>query len=174
MITVSKTATTPSYVPDYMAASIDTIDFDLLKRQGIKCIAFDADSTLVPYRGIELSPQTTKFLHSKRKLFNKWCIASNRVTNDLEGIANDIDAGVVRANLWTRKPRRRFFKKVFRHLGAQPHEVAMIGDKIIADIWGGNRAGCTTVWVERLGRDSLPNRLMRLRAFERQLLKRYL
>jgi len=174
MIEINRGALTPLYVPDFIATSITAIDFKKLKKRGIKYIAFDADHTLVPYRGIELSKDTDTYLRKQRDLFEGWCIASNRVTNDLDGIADALNARVIRATLLHRKPGKQFYKRVLKHFDARPHEIAMIGDKVLADVWGGNRAGLVTVWVEHLGKDGPLDRLVRLRKIEKKLLKQYL
>jgi HAD superfamily phosphatase (TIGR01668 family) len=174
MIALEPEGKTPLYVPNYLSNSVTDIDFERLAREGIKYVAFDADSTLVPYRGVKIAPSTLKHLMKQRKLFKKWCIASNRITNDLEPLARSIDAGVIRADILIRKPDIRFFRTVLEYFGASPDEVVMVGDKLIADIYGGNRAGLKTVWVEKLGRDSLIDRLIHLRKIEKRLLKRYI
>ena len=174
MTEVKRQPDTPRYVPDYMAASINDIDFSLLADRGIKFIAFDADSTLVPYRGIEIAPGTIEFLRKQRKLFKQWCIASNRITHDLPPLAQSIDASIIQATWTVRKPQRRYFRRVLNHFKAKPNEVAMIGDKLIADMYGGKRSGLTTVWVEHLGQDSLLDRIIRLRANEKRLLRHYI
>lgn len=173
MIALERASKTPTYVPDYLATAITDIDFVRLKRDGARFVAFDADSTLVDYRGVEIAPLTLKHLVKNRQQFDKWCIASNRITNDLEPLAKSIDAGIVQADWLIRKPDIRFFRRVFKYFGAEPHEVVMIGDKLWADIYGAKRAGCKTVWVENLGRDSLFDRLIHLRKLEKRLLKRY-
>lgn len=165
---------TPDFVPDFMATSLLDVDFKLLKKKGIKYIAFDADSTLVHYRGKALSDETKLFLHEQRKLFESWCIASNRITNDLLPLADSMDAQVIRATLLVRKPQKRFFRRVISHFGGKPQEIAMIGDKLVADIYGGKRSGLTTIWVEHFGRDGLIDRITQIRKWERRLLKRYL
>lgn len=173
MIALEQGSKTPQYVPDYLATAVTDIDFERLARDGVKYVAFDADSTLVDYRGVEIAPATLKHLIKYRPLFKGWCIASNRITNDLLPLANSIDAGVVQATWWTRKPSRRFFSRVLRYFKAQPAEVVMIGDKLVADIYGANRSGLKTVWVEHLGRDSLFDRLIHLRKIEKRVLKRF-
>ncbi len=165
---------TPKFVPDYMAKTLLGVDFQLLKDQGVKHIAFDADSTLVPFAGRILADDVKLFLQQNRSLFESWCIASNSVTNDLLPLGESMDAAVFRASLTNRKPQKRFFRQVIRHFGAQPHEIAMIGDKLIADMWGAKRAGMTTVWVEKIGEDSLWDTIIRLRHWEKLLLKKYL
>jgi uncharacterized protein len=172
---LQREATTPNFVPDYMASSLLDVDFKELKERGIRFIAFDADSTLVHYRAKALSDETKLFLQKQRKLFESWCIASNRITNDLLPLAEAMDAQVVRATLFVRKPQRRFFSRVLRHFGAKPYEVAMVGDKLVADMLGGKRSGLTTVWVERIGPDSLWDRhLFHTRRWEKRLMRRYM
>jgi uncharacterized protein len=165
---------TPDFVPDYMATSLLSIDFKELKKQGIKHIAFDADSTLVHFRGRVLSPETKNFLQKNRNLFTSWVIASNRITNDLVPLAESMDAQVIRATLSNRKPQRRFFAQVVRHFGAKPQEIAMIGDKLMADVWGAKRAGMMTVWVEKIGPDSPWDRIVRLRYWEKRFLRKFI
>ncbi len=170
---ITREVHTPRIVPDYMASSITDIDFKQLAKDGVKYIAFDADSTLVHYRGKTLSRKNRMYLLEQKQYFKKWCIASNRLTNDLWPLAESIGAELVQSTLTNRKPKRRYFDRVLRHLGAKPSQTAMIGDKMIADIWGAKRAGFITVWVEHLGRDSLPDRLVRLRRFEKRMLNKY-
>src|SRR5688572_7991687 len=100
---------TPRFVPDYMATSLLDVDFELLKKRGIKYVAFDADSTLVPSRGKLLDAKTEAFLKKYRPMFKDWCIASNRITNDLVLLAKSMDAQVIQATVIIRKPQRRFF-----------------------------------------------------------------
>ena len=164
---------TPYYVPDYIARSLQEIDFAALKAAGIRFVAFDADATLVPYRGTEITPPIQKFLQQNRKYFSSWCIASNRITNDLAPLGKAIDAEVIRATWFTRKPSRRFFQWVTDYFDAEPHEIAMVGDKLIADMYGAKRTGFCTVWVEKFGKDSAHDRLFAVRHLENYLMRRY-
>jgi len=174
MRALKRDSKTPKFVPDYMATSLLSVDFKELKKRGVRFIAFDADSTLVDFRGKALLPETKLFLQEQRKLFESWCIASNRITNDLLPLAESMDAQIVQATIFVRKPQRKFFDWVIRHFGAQPQEIAMIGDKLLADMYGAKKSGLITVWVEKIGQDSPWDRLIRLRSLERRLLKKFL
>lgn len=166
---------TPRFVPDYMATSLLEIDFAELKKRGVKYVAFDADSTLVPSRGKLLDKKTEEFLKKNRPLFKDWCIASNRITNDLLPLAKAIDAQVIQATLTVRKPQRRFFRWVLDYFKPEnPSEIAMVGDKLIADMFGAKRSGLTTVWVEKIGRDNPWDVLIQVRRWEKQLMKAYI
>lgn len=174
MVHLERKKRTPQFVPDYVAQSLADVDFELLGEKGIEYIAFDADSTLVHFRGTVLAPQIRDLLVSKRRLFKGWCIASNRPTNDLQDLGRSIDAPVIRASLLARKPRSKYFSKVVGHFGVQPKRIAMVGDKLIADMWGAKRAGMKTVWVKKIGPDSPWDWLLRTRWIEKFLMRAYL
>lgn len=171
---ISKSPGTPNFVPDYTASSLADVDFDELVKRGVKYVAFDADATLVHYRGKALSDETKLLLQQNRKKFKAWVIASNRITNDLLPLAESMDAQVVRSTLFTRKPSKRYFARVIRFFGGKPSEIAMIGDKLIADIYGANRSGLVSVWVEKIGKDSHHDRLLMVRRWEMKLVNKYL
>ena len=172
---LKRTSNTPRFVPDYLATSLTEIDFGLLKKRGVQYIAFDADSTLVPSRGKLLDPATEAFLKKQRPLFKDWCIASNRITNNLLPLAKAMDAQVIQATILIRKPQRRFFVWVMNYFKpAKPQEIAMIGDKLIADMFGAKRAGMTTIWVEKIGKDNPWDQALFVRAWEKRLMKSYL
>lgn len=171
---LKRNKTTPRFVPDFIAPSLEEVDFKVLRDKGVRYIAFDADATIVPYRGKALTETTKNYLQQNRKLFEGWCIASNRITRDLLPLAVSMDAELIQATLFTRKPSKRFFRRVINHFGCKPHEIAMIGDKLIADMYGGKRSGMVTVWVERMGRDSAHDTLLQVRRFEKRLMKRYM
>lgn len=162
-----------NFAPDYLATSMSDIDFEQLVKDGVTHIAFDADSTLVNFRGKILEKDVKQLLLSKRHLFKGWCVASNRIQDDLHELAASIDAQVVRATITVRKPQKRYFKRVINHLNANPNKIAMVGDKLFADVWGANRAGLKTVWVEHVGPDSPWDWLLRTRMIEQFITKRY-
>lgn len=164
---------TPMFVPDFMASSIFDIDFKLLKKQGIKYIAFDADSTLVSSRGKKMEEKAKLYLQRELKIFDGTCIASNRITNDLGDIGEDLNAKVIRASLLIRKPARGFFARVIDHFQAKPSEIAMVGDKLVADIYGANRSGLKAVWVDKMGKDNILDRLFHTRHIEARMMRKY-
>lgn len=173
MKALSRHVNTSSFVPDYTATSLFDVDFEALAKRGVRFVAIDADSTLVPFRGTVITPELRTFLEPKLALFDGWCIATNRVIHDLSDLAASIDAPLVQGGWWIRKPHRKFYQRITRLFNAPPETVAMIGDKLFADMWGAKRAGLVTVWVERLGTDAPWDRLFRTRRRERKILNHY-
>ena len=175
MLELKKSDNTPRFVPDYTATSLLDVDFKLLKQRGVRFVALDADSTLVNYRGTVIDGRTRKYLLEQRKYIENWCIASNRITNDLAPLGESISVQVIPSSLIVRKPQKRYFRRIAEYFGADDaSQIAMIGDKLIADIWGANRYGCTTVWVEHLGRDSFHDRAFRVRQWEHMMMRKHL
>lgn len=157
------------FLPDFMATSLAAVDFTQLAKVGVRYVAIDADGTLAEYRQSTIDDATKKHLLKQREHIDDWCIASNRVTSGLGQLAQVIDAQVVPTNPLARKPRARYFRRVIEYFGVDhPEEIAMIGDKLLADVWGANRAGMVSVWVEQLGPDSLSDRLFRVRQWEQR------
>ena len=162
------------FVPDYFATSVQSIDYDELQRQGVRYIAFDVDQTLTHNRAVVLDATVAELLNSKVRdgVISGIFIASNSRRN-LDEIAQNVNAGRVRATRLIRKPGRRYYQRLLAQAKCAPHEVAMIGDRLFTDVLGGNRAGLVTVMVDPNGPDMWIDRLTRMRTLEKRYLKRH-
>ncbi len=56
------------------------------------------------------------------------------------------EATAVSADLGIRKPNPALFQHALASLRLAPSDVAMIGDNIVADVWGAQRLGAFSVW----------------------------
>ena len=56
------------------------------------------------------------------------------------------EAIAVSADLGIRKPNPALFQHALASLQLAPTEVAMVGDNIVADVWGAQRLGASSVW----------------------------
>jgi hypothetical protein len=145
-----------SYLPDFAATSIDDIDFELLKKIGIKHLLFDLDQTL-------RRPYTRKLDIAIVQLLNEVNTSNqfeslNLVSNNqrrLHRYSKPIGARVFqpfRKGLrLIRKPNPLFFEHVLAEIGTKPEQTVMIGDRLHADVLGGNRMGMYSVYVKRRG-----------------------
>lgn len=160
-------------MPDFFADSILDIDFAALRKLGVRYLVLDVDHTLAAYRAIELSPPVVAFLRQlrARRLIDRLYIASNS-RRDLQPIARSIGAEIVRPGRLQRKPSRAFYRKLLRTIGCRPAEAVMVGDKLINDVWGGNRAGMYTVLVKPIGPDILIDRILLRRYWGERFLRK--
>ena len=59
-----------------------------------------------------------------------------------------------------RKPNQAFYSRILTELRADPKKCVMIGDKLRADVYGGNRAGMFTILVKPNGSDYWYDRIL--------------
>lgn len=139
------------WLPDYFANTVEEIDFEFLRRKGIRAMLFDLDHTILSHGSINVDSGVMKTLtESDMKVY----IATNRrKSHDLDNIKNAISAeGIMFARGATvGKPSKAYYKLAVEMTDLKTNEVAMVGDRLVQDIWGANRTGLTTVMVGKFG-----------------------
>lgn len=145
-----------SYLPDFTARSVDDIDFKKLKKLGIKHLLFDLDQTLRRPYSRHLDNEMVILLNevNSSKQFKSLNLVSNN-QRKLNRYSTPIDARVFqpyrRGIRIIRKPNPEFFNYVLDEIGTKPEETVMIGDRLHADVLGGNRMGMYTIYVGKRG-----------------------
>lgn len=148
---MQKVKRTKLWLPNYVASSVLELKASELKRLGVTHLVFDIDETVVPKAYNELTEEYIAFLQGLEKQGFVILIGSNS-KRDLGKIAQHLDTVVVRPTRSAFKPLKRYFKKVVAEAGVKPEKIAMIGDRVLNDIVGGNRAGLKTILVEPYAR----------------------
>lgn len=137
------------FLPTKYYKDIYSINYELLKSKGIKCILFDLDNTLVPFKEKNPNDDLSDLF---KKLINdgfKVIIFTNAKYNRIKPF---IDLGVD-YNCNSLKPLRYNFKRIIKKYNYSLDEVCIIGDQLYTDILGGNRVGIMTILVTPLSRD---------------------
>lgn len=137
------------YKPDMYIKDIYAIDYKKLKSFGIKCILFDLDNTLVPYYRVKPTRKLKDFIENVKDMGFKVILFSNATKKRLTPFKNTLE---VDCSASSRKPSEKKFKKVLKEYKFEQSEVAIIGDQIVADIFGGNRMGIFTVLVNPISK----------------------
>ncbi len=139
-----------SFFPDFISKSVTDADFKFLKSIGIKACLIDLDGTVVSRGDYEVDKKIRKALQNSGIAVH---IATNRPkSRSLKTLKEDLyAASVVHPQGFMGKPTKRYYKNAIKSLGLKPHEVIMIGDRYIQDIFGANRAGLYTLLVHKLG-----------------------
>lgn len=140
------------FFPDIYQKSIYTIDYQKLKERGLKCLLFDLDNTCVPYTSSAPTPKL-KELFSRISEDFKVIIFSNSPRKRLEIFKKELEVDCC-ANAG--KPRKTKFLKVIKLYNYDISEVAIIGDQLVTDIYGGNRVGITTILVNPMSKIDMP------------------
>ena len=141
------------FFPDVYQKSIYTIKYEKLKENGIKCLLFDLDNTCVPY--IDRVP-TKKLKNHFDKLQNmgfKIILFSNSPKDRLIPFKKTLNIDCCPK---AGKPRKRKFLKVLKIYDYDLSEVAIIGDQLVTDIYGGNKVGIMTILVNPMSNIDMP------------------
>ena len=155
------------FIPDIYQKSIYDIDYNKLKKKGIKCLLFDLDNTLVPVNN-DIPTKKVKELFNVLEKDFKIIIISNsgkkRLTPFKEGLNVDVSAS-------SHKPFKKKYLKIMNLYKFEYYEMAAIGDQLLTDISCANRLGVTSILVQSISRKSEKwyTKLNRLR--EKKILK---
>ena len=132
---------------DYEAKTIYEINYDKLKQDGIKVIAFDLDSTVMKSKSGTFSEQTLKLFENLKKDFSLIIISNNHNLEYIAKAAKQVDFPVL-AN--AKKPRTKVSQGFFKENGINCGEMVMIGDRPLTDILFGKFLGCKTELVDSI------------------------
>ena len=136
-----------SFIPDMYQKNIYDIDYQKLKKNGIKCILFDLDNTIVPVKD-DVPNKKIKELFNYLERDFKVIIVSNsnkkRLIPFKEGLNVDVAASA-------RKPSKKKYLKIMSIYKFKEHEIAAIGDQLLTDIKGANRVGITSILINPIG-----------------------
>ncbi|MGC8843558.1 MAG: YqeG family HAD IIIA-type phosphatase [bacterium] len=135
-------------VPHWFFNSLEEISLEWLKQKGIKAILLDLDNTIVLGGRNEVPESIKSWIEEAKEKGFKLCIFSNTFKiRRLGRVCKAIGVPYVRG---TFKPRRGGLRKALEFLGVNPQESVMIGDRVLTDVFGGNRVGMWTILVKPL------------------------
>lgn len=156
----------PSYIVD---GDVTDIDLDALKRDGIKGLIFDLDSTLIAPKTGRLSAEVEGWLQQVRLDFKVIVVSNNRHKLYMQQVSQLLQMEVIGE---AAKPRRRGFVQAQAILGLNAQDLAVIGDRPLTDIWGGQRAGMKTILVKILKTQKDTRLVSFLRRLERVVVRK--
>lgn len=133
------------FLPNKQVRKTFDIEPESLQALNIKGIIVDVDNTLVPWNVAHATDEVIEWLQKMKDANIKVTIFSNNDEDRVTLFAEPLDTPFV---FKARKPLRRAFIKARKAMGVQKNEVAVIGDQLLTDILGGNRAGYYTILVD--------------------------
>ncbi|MBP5253831.1 MAG: HAD hydrolase-like protein [Lachnospiraceae bacterium] len=133
-----------------LAKTVRDVDYGAVYASGIRGIIFDIDNTLVAH-GMPADGEVKSFLDGLSALGFGICLISNNKESRAEPFASFCGTKCLcRAG----KPRRSAFYRAMDLLGTGPSETLFVGDQLLTDVLGANRAGLTTCMVIPVDRRS--------------------
>jgi hypothetical protein len=137
-----------AFAPAHAVESLDSIDLDQLWAQGKRLLLLDVDNTIVAWKQENFSPTVLDWIAHAKGLGFQICIISNtRRIARLGRIREMLGVETVRGRF---KPSRAMFRIALIRFGRSRDQAIMIGDQMMTDILGANRAGIDAIWVRQM------------------------
>ncbi|BBB92762.1 MAG TPA: YqeG family HAD IIIA-type phosphatase [Methylomusa anaerophila] len=133
--------------PNEQVNSLGDINIINLGEKGICGIILDLDNTIIPWNSYNMSPEIVKWIGSLTEAGFKIILVSNSGLKRVGEIALKLQIPYV-AQAY--KPAKLGFYKAATLMGLDVSQVAVVGDQLFTDIFGGNRTGFYTIWVKPL------------------------
>lgn len=154
----------------FSLSTLSDIDLSILESAGVRAFIFDVDNTICWHHGTEVDARIREKFNAITGKYPS-CLLSNARSARASEIKNLFGVPVVVSSF--RKPKVEAFAEALAFLGAKSSETAVVGDRIMTDVVGANKAGCVSVKVRPLEPSSEPLPLRLSRAFENTLLFLY-
>lgn len=134
--------------PNMQVKKIKDIDLDYLWQLGIRGLVFDLDNTITPFQLYDPDQETAAWFEMLKNRGFAVCILSNSMQKKVETLSEWLNIPILGNS---KKPSRAGFKRASQTLELPPKQLAMIGDQLFTDIYGGNKAGFFTILTEKIG-----------------------
>ncbi|SDB97475.1 hypothetical protein SAMN05421734_103219 [Pelagirhabdus alkalitolerans] len=155
------------FIPDLYVDNIFELEPEFLKDKGIKGIITDLDNTLVAWDETDATERVVSWFKQMEENEIDVTIISNNNQKRVKRFSEPLERPYVFS---AKKPLKRAFLRAVKKMGYQKNEVAVIGDQLITDILGGNRAGLISILVVPIVKtDDKATRINR--KIERRILK---
>ncbi len=156
------------FVPDLICESVFAVDLDKLKERQISGLLVDIDNTLVPWGEPQMEEAFVDWVKRALQEGFQICLVSNAKHDRAQSFADLLGIPAVGMAL---KPLGRAFRRGMALLGLAPNQVAVIGDQLFTDVFGGNRLGLYTILINPLSTNELDTTKL-MRRIERSLLEK--
>lgn len=134
-------------------SSVECIDVDELRAQGVRCVLLDRDNTLVPRDTKVAPPEVRAWLQRLREAGIATCMVSNNFhTKAVCASASELGCAVVHHAM---KPAPIAVFKALNEVGVSRDETYLVGDQLFTDVLAGNLAGVRTILVRPQSQEDL-------------------
>ena len=132
------------YRPLLRRKDLSEVTAEDIRSLGGKAVAIDADNTSCFDGTSDLLPVTEPWIQAMKDAEIPVILLTNASLPRAKKMAESYGAKYVAT---ANKPRTRGFFKAAKKMGVAPSELVMIGDQLMTDIKGANKAGCPSIYV---------------------------
>ena len=158
--------------PDLEVGGVADLDVDSLHRSGVRAVGFDADQTLCAFGGPGIDATLQASIDAMVERFEgKVCVISNCTEERRRELEERFPLPVIAAR--RKKPARQPYRDAERRFNVPPERWAFVGDRLLTDVVGANRAGWRSILIRPLAPETDPPIIAAVRAYERALRRAY-
>lgn len=132
---------------DYEAKTVFEINYDKLREQGIKVIAFDLDSTVMKSKSGVFSQEVLQLFENLKRDFSLVIISNNQDMGYIQKTMQQVDFPVIPH---AKKPLTDVSKAFLAENSIDSKDMVMVGDRPLTDILFGKFLGCKTILVDSI------------------------
>ncbi|QPC48410.1 YqeG family HAD IIIA-type phosphatase [Mangrovibacillus cuniculi] len=132
------------FLPNEFVKSIFEITPESLKSKGKTAIITDLDNTLVEWDRPLATPMLIQWFEDMQRAGISITIVSNNAEKRVKDFSDPLGIPFIHQ---ARKPLNISFRRAVKALDKPKEEIVMIGDQLMTDVLGGNRAGLYTILV---------------------------
>lgn len=148
------------FYPDLILNSLLEIPLASMRKMNIQAFIVDLDNTVTEWNSHVLREEVAIWFASIKAEGFRACLVSNNGEERVVRVARLLDLPYVHR---AQKPQRKGFQRALQLLNLPAEKVAVVGDQIFTDIWGGNRNGHYTILVKPLAwREFMGTKLSRM------------
>ncbi|MBR9675732.1 YqeG family HAD IIIA-type phosphatase [Candidatus Woesearchaeota archaeon] len=154
--------------PDMSVDSINDLSVEELEKLGIKGLFFDFDNTLGLHGGVDIDEGVDEKLRELVSEFPSLILSNALPLRQIKmqsRLENEYGLRVLVTD-YQKKPSKKVFDFAMGEINMKPKNVAVIGDRLLTDVAGGNIAGTYTIKVKPLSMKSEPNHITLMRGVE--------
>lgn len=156
-----------NFQPDQICDGVNSIDYNLLKHEGIELLLLDIDNTLAVHGSLTADTYAKTAITKMHQAGLDVFILSNAKKRRAKSYADSLG---IESEGMAYKPSPKVLTKVCSNKNMKEDSVCMIGDQLLTDIWAANRAGVRSILVKpRSEHEDLHIRFKRL--IEKLILK---
>ncbi len=131
--------------PHFLYDRLQDIPVEVLQKHQIWGLILDLDNTIAPWNDRSLTSEVIAWFEMIKKVGIKACIVSNNTHPErVAAVADTLEILYVHN---AAKPRKKAFELGKAALGLPTAQIAVIGDQLFTDIFGGNRSKMKTILV---------------------------
>lgn len=131
--------------PNGYFQKVEEITIQYLLKHKIKVLILDVDNTLIDYYQNITEEVTTWAKNLKGQGMKLYILSNTNNKEKVEKVANKLE---IPYKNFAMKPFKKGFLKIQKEIKEPPEKIAVVGDQLFTDIWGGNRCNMYTILVD--------------------------